>query len=110
MAVLRRLSRDAGQSLVEYALILALIALVATLTIQSVGAGVAAIFDDASSALSPTAGNNGNGHGAGGNGNGNNGNGNGNGGPNGGGNPGGGNPGGGNPGGGGGGGKPKAGS
>ena len=74
MAALRRVRDDRGQSLVEYALILALIALVATVTIQGVGASVAAVFDDVSAALTPG----GNGHGAGGNGQGNNGNGNGN--------------------------------
>ena len=76
MAALRRLRRDAGQSLVEYALILALIGLVATMSMQLVGGKVADVFDGASAALTP--GKNGNGHGAGGNGNGNNGGGNGN--------------------------------
>ena len=76
MAALRRLRRDAGQSLVEYALILALVALVATAALQGAGTSVAGVFDDVSAALTP--GNNGHGHGAGGNGQGNNGNGNGN--------------------------------
>ena len=78
----RRLRQDAGQSLVEYALILAVIGLVAVFGMEAVGQDVRTIFGDTSAALSPGAGGGGrgggNGHGAGGNGNGNNGNGNGN--------------------------------
>jgi Flp pilus assembly pilin Flp len=38
--VLRRFKQRSGQSLVEYALILALIAIVAILVLQGIGAGV----------------------------------------------------------------------
>ena len=38
--VLRRYQKHAGQSLVEYALILALIAVVAILVLQGIGSGV----------------------------------------------------------------------
>ena len=71
----RRPCEDAGQSLVEFALLLVLIGLVAVSVMGAVGADLAEIYDDVSSALTPE---NGNGHGAGGNGQGNNGGGNGN--------------------------------
>lgn len=96
MPDVRRLRRDAGQSLVEYALLLALICLVAVSVVGAVGEDVDGVLQQVSSALSPAAvgegdgagagggageGEGAGGHGAGGNGQGNNGNGNGNGGP-----------------------------
>ena len=101
---LRRLGGDAGQSLVEYALILLLVGLVALGALRLVGGDVRDAFNDVATALNPAHernGNNGNGNGnggpsgnnpgngtgpsgsnpGGGNGQGNSGNGNGNGGP-----------------------------
>ena len=62
--------RDAGQSLVEYALLLALIGLVAVAAMQAIGNDIDDVFERASSALSPSVGGGGggNGHGSGGNG------------------------------------------
>ena len=51
--LLKRLWQDEqGQDLVEYALLVALIALVAATTVQSVGTAIQSVFTNASTALS----------------------------------------------------------
>ena len=51
-----RMTRDEGQALVEYALILALIAVVTIAVLQAIGVNVSKILDKVSTSLSSLAG------------------------------------------------------
>jgi len=51
-----RMTRDEGQALVEYALILALIAVVTIAVLQAIGVNVSKILDKVSTSLSSVAG------------------------------------------------------
>ena len=52
LALRARLDREEGQALVEYALILALIAVVSIAILQAMGVNVSRIFDKVNTALS----------------------------------------------------------
>ena len=54
-ALMRRLERQEGQALVEYALILALIAVVSIAILQSLGLNVKRVFTSVNSSLSSVA-------------------------------------------------------
>ena len=55
-AMRHRLGRDEGQALVEYALILALIAVVTIAVLQAIGVNVSTILNKVSTSLSSVAG------------------------------------------------------
>ena len=54
-ALMRRLERQEGQALIEYALILALIAVVSIAILQSLGLNVKRVFTSVNSSLSSVA-------------------------------------------------------